>query len=618
MAEWTKSLLCAVLLFAWNAGALVSAQSSSGAVTIELTDPYAKPISGAAVALRSEGTGDVAQPNTVDGGAYRFTQLKPGAYALVLTSQLGQQTLSGIEIAAGREVQVQVAVMLAVVAREELVSNQAIFVPATFAIHGGAGAIRVAAFTAQTILRADPVYRVPVETAESMSQDPAVPAEQIEILPLAGRDWQSLFSGATATAAQAEGDNQQPEREPPSILIDGMNTALAFGNNRGRQTRGPGAVLIGPGANESSVREVQEVQSSDRLTGGRDGFGRLVVTTERGGNKIHGHESIVDRQNMLVARNPFTQWVKETALATATTIPVFTPTPYSPESHEMTWSLGAGGPILRHKLFWFTSIEYSDRNDPAVSTVRHPDNFFAQPSNDDMQVLSARLGLSSTNPIVEGLGAYSGILESLDGLLGPGARLSKRGTGFARGDWILSERQRFTLEGAAAIWHAFGGAATRASENYGTHSYGSQRVDDQWMLARWEAFPGRDLAVVTQVSAGRQFVAGPAEPPSKFEQSFNSSNWGRLPQITVDSRYGFTIGNPARFGPGGYPDEHLYQAQEQLDRTWPGLQLRAGLSVRHNNDATGFLRNQTGTYHYASIENFASDALSFAAFGLSG
>ena len=42
--------------------------------------------------------------------------------------------------------------------------------------------------------------------------------------------------------------------------------------------------------------------------------------------------------------------------------------------------------------------------------------------------------------------------------------------------------------------------------------------------------------------------------------------WGQLPQIVVDNRYGFTIGNPSRFGPGSYPDERLFEGQE----VWTG------------------------------------------------
>ena len=105
----------------------------------------------------------------------------------------------------------------------------------------------------------------------------------------------------------------------------------------------------------------------------------------------------------------------------------------------------------------------------------------------------------------------------------------------------------------------------------------------------------------------------PAETPSPFEQTLNISTWGQLPQIVVDSRYGFTIGNPSRFGAGSYPDEHLYQArQEQLSWVHGAFLLKAGFEFSHNTDATSLLRNQTGTYYYSSVENFASDALAFA------
>src|SRR5208282_2501926 len=107
--------------------------------------------------------------------------------------------------------------------------------------------------------------------------------------------------------------------------------------------------------------------------------------------------------------------------------------------------------------------------------------------------------------------------------------------------------------------------------------------------------------------------------PSALESGFLGSNWnvwGQLPQIVVDSRYGFTIGNPSRFGQGSYPDERLYQAQESVDWVRGRLLVKAGFSVNHNFDATSLLRNQTGTYTYSSVENFASDALSFAAFGV--
>jgi len=74
-----------------------------------------------------------------------------------------------------------------------------------------------------------------------------------------------------------------------------------------------------------------------------------------------------------------------------------------------------------------------------------------------MQVLSARLGLSSANPVGEGLAAYTNMLETLTGLLGPAPRTATQWTGFGRLDWQAAERYRFTLEGIGAHWNSPGG-----------------------------------------------------------------------------------------------------------------------------------------------------------------
>jgi hypothetical protein len=464
-----------------------------------------------------------------------------------------------------------------------------------------------------------------IETAGDVSDGvalaTALPAAQLEALPFSGRNWQNFLPDAPTADADSETGRASAERDglgSSAMTVEGANTRLAFGGSSVGRMKGLSASLIGPGESEAAIREVQ-MGSGSVEAGGDHGAGvRLNVETERGRSAMHGQGFLFDRGNLMGAQNPFKQWVQQTAPATLTTIPVFTATQYTPKDQEIIWGVGVGGHIFRSRLFWFAALDGMKRDDPGVSTVKHPEDFFVQPSNDQMQVLSARLGLSSSNPVAEGLGAYSSMLQTLNGLLGPAARTSSQWTGFGRLDWALGERHKFALEGTGALWDSPGGGLTRASETYGTHSYGSSRADDQWMLGRWEAFLTPNLLAVAQGSVGRQFLTTPPENPSAFEQSLVSTAWGRLPQMTVDSRYGFTIGNPSRFGPGGYPDEHLYEGQEQLSWVRGRMLVKAGLDFRHNNDATGFLRNQTGTYNYASVENFASDALVFAAFGLNG
>jgi hypothetical protein len=473
-----------------------------------------------------------------------------------------------------------------------------------------------------------------------------VTGAELQALPVSGRQWQSFVldapTSATATGGAAQTSLRGAGQEPIETTVDGASTRLAFGGQMsslsagqdGVDQNGMGQAWAGGHAfsvAEAAIREVQTVAGNVQAEGSRAAGGRMNVETERGANGLHGQGFLFDRQNTWGARNPFTQWVKETAPATETTSPVFTPEPYTPPDHETNWGLGAGSQIRRDKLFWFAALDSLQRNDPGLSMVKHPylcgnppqcteqTGFFAQPSNDQMQVLSARLGLSSSNPVAEGLAAYSKMLETLDGLLGPAPRTATQWVGFSRIDWEAAERHRFTLEGIGATWDSPGGGLTNVSETYGSNSFGSSQASQEWLLGRWEGFVTPNLLLVTQGSMGRSIESARPETPSPFEQAFLSPNvWGQLPQIVVDSRYGFTIGNPSRFGPGSYPDERLYQGQESVYWVRGRLLVKAGFDVSHNFDVTSLLRNQTGTYIYSSVENFASDALSFAAFGVAG
>ncbi|MGA7856985.1 MAG: carboxypeptidase-like regulatory domain-containing protein, partial [Terracidiphilus sp.] len=458
-----------------------------------------------------------------------------------------------------------------------------------------------------------------INNQESSAPAGTVTAAQLQSLPVTGRDWQNFVLDSPAAAIQAQSGAQMALGvDSRSVTVDGANIRLAFGGSGVGRMSSRRASLIGPGASEASIRELQTAAGNEPSSGDRASANTASIETRRGTNALHGQASVFNRRNLWGAQNPFTQWVKETALPTLTTVPAFTPTPYTPSDRETTWDFGIGGQIRRNKLFWFAAVDSFERNDPGISTVKHPDNFFVQPANDQMQVLSARLGLSSANPVAAGVAAYSNMLETLGGLLGPAPRTSAQWTGFGRVDWAAAERHHFTLEGTGAQLDAPGGGLTSTSETYGSHSYGSSRAGEQWLLGRWEAFLTPNLLAVTQGSVGRSVMQSPPESPSAYEQTLNINEWGQLPQIVVDSRYGFTIGNPSRFGVGSYPDEHLYHVQEQLSWVRGALLVKAGVDMSHNTDATSMLRNQTGTYYYSSVENFASDALSFATFGLNG
>jgi hypothetical protein len=497
-----------------------------------------------------------------------------------------------------------------------------------------------------------PIVQPPLKPIEAASQQsgPAAPAvnstisaHELQSLPVSGRHWQDfLLDNAPTSVTPSGGQGQISLRgagpQPAAIEVDGVGKGLAFGSTNGTNGRsgsgqGPlgqggdspaGAAQVGAGGHgfavsEAAIRAVETAAGNVEAEADRAAGGRVNEETRRGANELHGQGFLFDRQNTWGARNPFTQWVKETAPATLTTPPVFTPEPFTPPDRETVWGIGLGSRIRRNKLFWFAALDGFQRDDPGLASVRHPDEFFAQPTSDQMQVLGARLGLSSANTVADGLKAYSEMLETMGGLLGPSPRTAMQWTGFGRLDWEAAERHRFTLDGIGAWWNSPGGGLTRLSETYGNHSFGSSEASEEWLLGRWEYFLTPNLLAVTQASAGHTLQEARPESPSTFEQSFLSGNaWGQLPQIVVDNRYGFTIGNPSRFGKGSYPDERLYQGQESVDWIRGKLLVKAGFDFNHNFDETSLLRNQTGTYTYSNVENFVSDALVFGKFGLAG
>lgn len=672
--------MTALLIAMVAACAAVAQTGEPGSVEGRLTDIYSRPLGAATVTLRNTETGAAVRAVTAKDGTYRFRELAPGNYALeVENSRRGSGQMQGIHVVAGYVLHVQTAMDLAPgrsAGGTLRASNPAVPGNAPAAVQGQLPAASSAEISARLEPSAAnltiPVAGTPVETAglapheiSGIAQsstamrpgdailaaiaagtgrlaaampisgptaiaarralDPLEPAvtstiagEELQSLPLAGRRWQEFALDAPAATTIAEDEqavSSGGSRAAEGISMEGASTKLAFGG-RGMGRAGSSS-LMSAGGDAAAIEELQvgERSLSDEPVNVQSRRGDSF-----GAGKLHGQMFFFDQQNLWGAKNPLTQWVQETAPASTVglepTVPVFTPEPWSPGDRRATFGIGAGGALLRRHVLWFGAMDGDLRNDPAVSSVRNPENFFAQPTNDEMQVLAARLALSSANPVAEGLGAYSPMLETLDSLLGPAARTSKQWSGFGRLDWQAAERHHFTLAAMGARWDSPGGGLTRASETYGNHSFGSGRASEAWVMGRWEAFLTPNLLSVAQGSMGRQIMDRPAETPSAFEQALNASVWGVLPQMVVDSRYGFTIGNPARFGPGNYPDEHLYEAQEGLDWVHGPLLIRGGFELRHNADATSLLRNHGGTYHYAHLTNFISDALAFEKFGL--
>jgi carboxypeptidase family protein len=574
--------------------------AATGSLDGRLTDLHSAPLTQAVVIVRNLATGATSRGVTGKNGSYRFAGLDPGEYRLeAAIPELGKGAVEGIQVSAGRATRVQAALAMDLPARS---------LPIEADLH-----------------ELDPVAAV-VTTL--------IPSEELSAIPVGSRNWQefaaitpsvspSFRGSAGATGEIGDQEETGGEQQHGSLTleggfggagaasIDGIEHEPAFHTGSGRESRQ--SELVG----ESAVLSMEARNADAPADQGRSAGGAIGLSTNQGHNGLHGQAFYLNRQNLWGAQNPFTQWVKQSAPSNGVDTAQFTSEPYTPANNRQTLGLGIGSQLRRDKLFWFAALDGLLSNDPAVATVRHPDDFFAQATLDDLTMLAARLDLPC--PAIEEAAAtnYSGWLNQMADLLGPVPRPSSQWQGFLRLD-LKTERQHLSFEGNGANVNATAGGLTRASEAYGSHSFGNSQATDGWGLVKLESFLTPNLLNSAAAQYARDVQSNTPQAPSAFEAPLLANAWGELPEIVADSKYGFVLGKPARLGKSSLPDERAFVAQDSVSWVHGAHLLKAGASFGHISDAVGTLVNQTGTYSYANVLNFISDTASFLRYGING
>jgi hypothetical protein len=590
-----------------------ASSAATGTLEGKLTDTHSIPLGDATVIARNLATGETARSVTGKNGSYHFTGLGPGEYRLEAdVPQLGKGAVDGILISAGHATRVQAALIMELEARPSQ-----------------------SALSEAELDALDPVTPAVTTT---------MAAEDMNALPLSTRNWQQFaaltpagnpapVNGSTQLEGQAGGQPEASSGEGLSLegsntgqtsSIDGIETPSGFHSpHESRATESFGAngsagsiESIG----ESAVMALQTRTGDNPAESGRTPGGQIsFITGQAHDGKqsgLHGQAFYLNRQSLWSAQNPFTQWIQQTAPDSGFETAQFTAEPYSPANSRQTFGLGVGSQLKAGKLFWFAAFDGLLSHDGAVATVRHPNDFFAQPTSDDLTVLSQRLDLPGPALLESAATLYSGWLSSLDGLLGPVRRTSSQGQAFARVDRQVGERHHLSVEGNAALLNAPAGGLTRTSETYGSHSFGNSQANSAWGLGKWNSFITANMLNSAGIEDRWSTEEDSPQSPSAFESSLIAASGGPLPEIVADSKYGFVLGSPARLGKSSYPDEHSFTAQDTVSWVHGEHLLKAGASFDHVADAVGTLVNQSGTYSYANALNFISDAASAAKYGL--
>jgi hypothetical protein len=308
-----------------------------------VTDVTQAVIPGALVTITNDGTQATKTATSGDAGTFQFNELPPGTYTVSVTAKgFEQNTVSNVAVAA--ETPRSLNVTMQPGAENQTVTVNADVVPLLQSSDASIGTtIDSTEIERLPIFGADP-YEV-LRTAPGISGDGARSGTgQALFLPNgAGPGGSNSGVYQSENQVQISADGQRVADN--DYLIDGVSVnSLSHG----------GAAVVSP--NQEAVGQITIVSTSYDASLGRNTGAQIQVVTKSGTNSLHGSAFFLYDEPGLNQYNKYGG-----------------PTPGTPtvrdDNQERTWAASLGGPIVKNKLFFFSSFqEYKDSN-PSFATA---------------------------------------------------------------------------------------------------------------------------------------------------------------------------------------------------------------------------------------------------------
>ena len=303
-------LFAAAALVLWLYPATSAAQQETATIIGTVLDQQRSALAGATVTARNTDTGFVRAGVSDQEGRYRIAAVPPGSYEITVELQgFGRAVRKGVTLTVGAEAVINFD-------------------------------MAVAGVTEQVTVQADsPV----IETTTSAVQS-TLRREQIELLPLAGRDYTNAIRLVPGAAAN--------------------NSSYGFGGSRGRSNTWhvdgvDNSDEISGFAHQSpaldSIQEIQVLVNGFKAEYGQASGGVVNVITRSGTNQLRGTAFGLFHDESLRSRSPYAN----RAL------------PQDP-SQRIQYGATVGGPIRQDRTHFFASYERDDRDTISASTFVLP------------------------------------------------------------------------------------------------------------------------------------------------------------------------------------------------------------------------------------------------------
>ena len=294
------SLTGALLLFSvWLFG-----QAETGVISGTVTDSSNAVVPGAKVTVVATTTGLTRSTTTAGAGEYAITNLPPTTYTLTIEHPGFQKYTRQVQVLVG--------------SRND--------VSAQLNVTGTSTTVEVSAAAETAAVNTETQTLSQVVTAQQITDLPTLTRNPYDLVATAGNvaeDTQSMRGAGVSINGQRSSDTD--------ILLDGGENVDLF------------TAEVGQSVPLDSVQEFRVATSNYTAEYGRAGGGVINVTTKSGTNQFHGSLYEFNRVSALAA-NTYQNDANDVAK------PGFT-------RNQFGYSIG--GPIVKNKLFFFSSTEWT-------------------------------------------------------------------------------------------------------------------------------------------------------------------------------------------------------------------------------------------------------------------
>jgi outer membrane receptor protein involved in Fe transport len=603
LAAW-----CVAVFLGFTVAAAHGQSTTQGAIAGTVEDTTGAVVPSAAVTVHNDGT-NAEQHLTADSSGYFNAPLvEPGTYTVTIAAQgFGEYKASSVLVQVGQLTTLEPHLMVGS-------SEQAVTVSSD----------------------------VTTLNFESPDMTATLPHAAIDNIPVQNRRWSALALTTPGVVADSSGFGLVSVRGISTLLnnveIDGADDNQAyFSEERGRTREGYST-------SSNAVNEFVVNTGVYSAEYGRAAGGVINSVTKSGTNTIHGEAYFTDLDRGFGAFDPGSDGT--------------TGLPLKPKDLRKVYGASVGGSILKDKLFWYYTYDQYAHINPGIARAKSygspttPGSFLDQPTASQSANCNTTTGFltgsTSTDPnytldsqvctMAARLGeSYATAVTNYDaGLSGPNGLTSDLGivprVGYQeintpKLDWQINSKNHASFLYHRLRWDAPGDVETNTSNEDGLDTWGTDFVKLDYGVAKLASQLSsrienevlyqysRELGDEGQLPYSPYTLKNLLAPGGVGSGGLVNGPGGTIPEVSLDTSIGFTLGSPTFSYRQALPDERKWQVHDILYYNRGNHTIRIGGDLLHNTDLVEQEPNYFGTYTYATIANYLTDVATRGAGG---